>query len=85
MANKVFCPIMTIGFNPPEEGKRDLRLCMKDCAWYDFNNETCKINVIAEHLEYLISSVDGIGEFYNGDFSAFEGKGYIDPETGEFT
>lgn len=65
MSNKTFCPIMTIGFNPPEKGKRDLRLCMKDCAWYDVADDTCKINKIAEHLEYINAAIDGIGEYYD--------------------
>lgn len=62
MSSKTYCPIMTIGFSPPEEGKRDFRLCMRDCAWYDVSAEKCKINVIAEHLEYIISCVDVPGD-----------------------
>lgn len=58
MGNKTYCPILTIGFGPPEEGKRDLRLCMRDCAWYDVAEETCKLNVIAERLEYILTCVD---------------------------
>ena len=62
MASKTFCPIMTIGFAPPEEGKRDLRLCMRDCAWYDCADETCKVNKIAENLEYIMAAIEGLGE-----------------------
>ena len=58
MASKIFCPIMTIGFGPPETGKRDLRLCMKDCAWYNVQNEDCILNVMADSLEYILSAVD---------------------------
>lgn len=58
MSSKTFCPIMTIGFGPPETGKRDLRLCMKDCTWYDIAEEKCKINVISEYLEYIMACVD---------------------------
>lgn len=64
MASKTFCPIMMIGFNPPEEGKRDMRLCNKDCAWYDIVDETCKVNKIAEQIEYLTATMEGIGEAY---------------------
>ena len=59
MSNKTFCPIMTIGFEPPKEGKRDLRLCMRDCAWYDPAEETCKINVIADRMEYIEAALSG--------------------------
>lgn len=68
MANKTFCPIMTIGFGPPEKGKRDMRLCMRDCMWYDAAEENCKINVISDQLEYIMSCVDGIGDPNYEDF-----------------
>lgn len=72
MSTRPFCPIMTIGFNPPEEGKRDLRLCMKDCAWYDIADETCKINKIAEHLEYINAALEGVDSYGMFPSDAFE-------------
>lgn len=63
MSNKTFCPIMTIGFNPPEKGKRDNRLCMKDCAWYDVQGETCRINTIAEAITAIDTQISDIADY----------------------
>ena len=48
-----YCPIMTIGFAPPESNMPDPRKCRKDCAWYDENNESCFIVNIAEDLQHI--------------------------------
>ena len=60
MATKDFCPIMTIGFAPPEKGKRDNRLCNRDCAWYNLSEEECIIRTIADHLETIKTLADDI-------------------------
>lgn len=59
---KNFCPIMAIGFPPPDKGKRDMRVCQKDCNWYNTTEECCNINLIAERLEYLNSITNDIGQ-----------------------
>ena len=65
MASKTFCPIMTIGFDPPEKGKRDNRLCMRDCAWYDPSEDKCCIKIIAEHISMI--------ELHSSDMSDYLG------------
>ena len=50
---KKFCPILAIGFDPPEEGKQDMRLCSEECAWFDIDR--CAIQTIIDRLEYLQS------------------------------
>lgn len=51
---KKYCPIMVIGFNPPEKEKdTDPRLCHPDCAWYNEVDETCSINIISDNLDML--------------------------------
>jgi len=75
MANKKksYCPIMTIGFNPPAKKEKDLRLCKPDCAWYDTAEGKCKIVTIAESLEYILSCVDSIPEgYYAEPFDNYE-------------
>ena len=62
MTTKTFCPIMTIGFEPPEEGKRDNRICMKDCAWYDIKTQGCKINLLAATLENIEAVMNDISD-----------------------
>ena len=56
---KEFCPIMTIGFDAPKGKASDPRLCHKDCMWYDHAEETCKIVIIAERLEYIEAAFNG--------------------------
>lgn len=42
-----YCPIMTIGFNAPEnKNEPDLRLCNLDCAWYNIETEECILHTI---------------------------------------
>ena len=65
MSAKTFCPIMTIGFDPPKEGKRDLRLCMKDCAWYNPTENDCQVNIIANLL--------AMSELHESDMSDYLG------------
>lgn len=82
MASKTFCPIMTIGFNPPEEGKRDLRLCKKDCTWYDVSENRCQISIIADNLQALETHTSDISD-YIGDMMLYN-QGvwdYEDPGT----
>ena len=91
MSAKTFCPIMTIGFNPPEKGKRDNRLCMRDCAWYDVQGETCKISIIAEAISNIDTQISDIAD-YAADVALqtltereFAYDNYeIDKETGAF-
>lgn len=58
MYNKTFCPILTIGFEPPKKGQKDNRTCMRDCAWYNTAEEKCCIRVITDHLEMLETLTD---------------------------
>ena len=94
MANKVFCPIMTIGFEPPKKGQRDNRICMKDCAWYNLSEDKCNINVITEHLEMIESLTDDMSYMVSGyaemekdyeDFGSDEITGYYNRATGKRT
>lgn len=78
MANKTFCPIMTIGFDKPEKGQRDNRICMKDCSWYNLTEEKCNINVIAEHLEMIESLTDDIAD-YTGGLTEYDDHFGYDP------
>lgn len=84
MASKTFCPIMTIGFAPPEEGKRDDRICMKDCAWYNLVEETCNINVIASLLEQMevheSDTLDAITDLGIGGTPDYEDYGGLEKE-----
>lgn len=50
---KPLCPILLIGFNPPEEGQRDLRRCNKECALFNEERDTCVLNALYEKLEEL--------------------------------
>ena len=75
MAAKTFCPIMMIGFNAPEKGQRDLRLCTKDCMWYHIKQEKCVIPLIAETLENLEMITNDISD-YAADALSY--GGYID-------
>ena len=56
------CPILTIGFNPPEEGQRDLRRCHKECALYDGQEDTCAIQACLESIRMLNTSIETIPE-----------------------
>ena len=47
------CPILLIGFNPPEEGQRDLRRCSTECALFNDDRDTCIFNAIYEKMEEL--------------------------------
>lgn len=50
---KPLCPILLIGFNPPEEGQRDLRRCNKECALFNEERDTCVLNALYEKLEEI--------------------------------
>ena len=58
MKTKPLCPILTIGFAPPEEGKRDIRRCNKECALYDAEYDQCSIVAILENLKYISGQLD---------------------------
>ena len=60
--NKIYCPILSIGFEEPKNGERDPRVCMKDCAWYNEVELKCNISVIAEHLESIEVNLDGVAD-----------------------
>lgn len=55
-----YCPLMMIGFNPPEKkNDKDMRKCHPDCTWFNEVEETCNLNVIADNVvavrEYIES------------------------------
>lgn len=68
---KKLCPILLIGFPAPEEGKRDLRRCTEECAWYDEASKQCGIETCAEYLPVVSGQVDDLIAL-TGAFSAFE-------------
>ncbi len=52
--DKKYCPILTIGFDPPKNEKtNDSRLCHPDCAWFSEIDETCSIKVISDNIDLL--------------------------------
>lgn len=67
-----FCPILTIGFAPPEEGKRDLRRCTTECALYDIENDQCSIKSCAEMVNYISGQLDDNMSLMSGYFIPFE-------------
>lgn len=54
------CPILLIGFNPPEEGQRDLRRCSTECALYDEANKQCSIKTCAETITTVSGQLDDL-------------------------
>lgn len=58
MKTKPLCPIFTIGFAPPEEGKRDIRRCSNECALFDHEEEQCAIKTCAEMMRYISGQLD---------------------------
>ena len=71
MKTKPLCPILLIGFAPPEEGKRDIRRCSTECAWHDDQLDQCVLKTISntlddigslsqDHLDYLLDMSAGI-------------------------
>lgn len=75
MTIKPLCPIMTIGFNPPETGKRDMRLCTSDCAWYNINTKECCLITIAKIVENQETMINNISD-YIGDILYEKGIEY---------
>ena len=67
-----FCPILTIGFAPPEEGKRDLRRCTAECALYDKENDQCCIKSCAEQMNYISGQLDDTLSMMSEGFVPFE-------------
>lgn len=66
------CPILTIGFAPPEEGKRDLRRCTTECALFDEENDQCSIKACAEMMKYISGQLDDNMSMLAGSFIPFE-------------
>lgn len=58
-----YCPILTIGFAPPEKGQRDLRRCTKECAWYDVDEDCCAIISSLETLSGINSMLAELETF----------------------
>lgn len=65
------CPILLIGFNPPEEGQRDLRRCNTECAMYDEDNKQCCIRTCAEQISMVSDQIDDLISI-SGAFIPFE-------------
>ena len=59
---KPLCPILMLGFDPPEEGQRDLRRCNQECALYDVTEDVCAIQATLEGIRMLSNSIDSIPE-----------------------
>lgn len=73
------CPILLIGFPAPEEGKRDLRRCSSECAWYDDNLDQCLLKTMTTNLEDISTVVSDYFELFL-DMNA----GIYDDESYEF-
>lgn len=73
------CPILLIGFPAPEEGKRDLRRCNPECAWYDDNLDQCMLKTMTTNLEDINTVVSDYFELFL-DMNA----GIYDDENYEF-
>ena len=69
------CPILLIGFNPPEEGQRDLRRCNKECALYDEDNNQCSIKTCAEFLPMISGQLDDVISL-SGDCYPYEDEDF---------
>lgn len=69
---KPLCPILLIGFNPPEEGQRDLRRCNKECALFNEERDTCVLNALYEKLEELdIVAQEALFRTYEDDYEDY--------------
>lgn len=62
---KPLCPILTIGFEKPEEGQRDLRRCTEECMLYDEMEDTCAINALLEEVRMLNTAMYDTSDDYN--------------------
>lgn len=52
---KPFCPILMIGFDPPEkETDTDPRVCNINCNWYNRDDKCCLLQSLHEDLTELI-------------------------------
>lgn len=50
-----FCPILMIGFEPPENDKTpDPRVCNPGCMWYDELEKDCTLKVLNNNILELI-------------------------------
>jgi hypothetical protein len=68
MSVKTYCPIRIIGFDPPEKGQRDMRLCTKDCAWYNVAESKCAVSIIAAGIDNIDAQLNDISDF-TGDIA----------------
>ena len=69
----MICPLRMIAYQ--QEGRRSIdsfdaqvhrgdtvaRCLEGDCAWYDMNEETCCIFILASALKNVIDSIDAVG------------------------
>ena len=69
---KPLCPILTIGFAAPEEGKRDLRRCTTECALYDEGSDQCSIKTCAENSSVITGQLDDVMDLIAQTFIPFE-------------
>ena len=60
MKEAKLCPILLIGFAPPEKGQRDMRRCTKECALYDEEHDCCSIKAVAEDVQYMTGQIDDL-------------------------
>ena len=53
--SKEYCPILTIGYDPPKgNATYDPRVCKTDCAWYNKTLHQCILHTINDNLLELI-------------------------------
>lgn len=76
---KPLCPILLIGFPAPEEGKRDIRRCTNECAWFNADGDCCSIKHTADMIEdFLVVMSEGyLPSFYPDEEESYE----FDPNT----
>lgn len=76
--NKPLCPILLIGYPPPEKGEKDIRRCTEECAWYNKDRDLCSIPATNEILEEALAGIFdfepdpyiGADEYYAGEGEA---------------
>ena len=69
---KLYCPILTIGFAPPEKNETDMRRCTEACAWFDKENNQCALKTCAETLAFISGQLDDSLALASGMFVPFE-------------
>ena len=70
--NNPYCPILTIGFPPPEKGQRDLRRCTDECALFDPETEMCGVLACVEEIREIKSML-----YYSGYTEDEEKENYF--------